>query len=645
MALSPDGRLIYAADLYHDSVVVINPQSGMVIERFKTGRRPYRILFHPDGKIVLRHPLGRRHPGPLRRRQRQPARPTVRVGAHPSDMVWRAGATGDRRRAKRRLRRAPLRRRRQHQSTSIAVGVTAAKECNVVESINIAMTPRQPLGMTPSALALSADGKRLFVACSDANAVAVVDIADGAQPRARLHPHRLVSHRGARAAPTARWWCSTARGCAPIPTRRTAPIPSKRPNPVHAGEPAPPACSTWPHPDRHGVVDRAVHRRATRRLDRDATLANSPYRDAKLDADRARCPKIEHVIYIVKENRTYDQVLGDMKQGNGDPSLVLFGENVTPNHHKLAREFVLLDNFYVNSRCQRRRPQLVHRGHRAGLRAEDVAQQYAGRRKHLRLRRAGPSVAAARRLSLDQRRRSRRLHPQLRLHGQQQAQRRRPAPSRSPACATRCWPRSPTRSYRGFDLDYPDVERAKVFLDELAEYEKTGKMPRLIVMRLGNDHTSGTAAGKIAPLSAVADNDYALGMIVEGVSKSRFWASTAIFVLEDDAQNGPDHVDSHRSPAFVISPCKRRAVDSTHVQHHVDAAHHGIAPGPAAHDALRRRRAAHDRRLPEPAQPGPVRRREAAHSAGRAQPRRRARRRAAPPHELRGGRRESTTTS
>jgi hypothetical protein len=116
--------------------------------------------------------------------------------------------------------------------------------------------------------------------------------------------------------------------------------------------------------------------------------------------------------------------------------------------------------------------------------------------------------------------------------------------------------------YRGFDLDHPDVERAKVFLADLAEFEKTGTMPRLIFMRLGNDHTSGTAAGKIAPLSAAADNDYAMGLLIEGLSKSRFWNSTAVFVLEDDAQNGPDHVDSHRSPAFIISPwVKRHMVD------------------------------------------------------------------------------------
>ena len=122
---------------------------------------------------------------------------------------------------------------------------------------------------------------------------------------------------------------------------------------------------------------------------------------------------------------------------------------------------------------------------------------------------------------------------------------------------TRAALRTP-RSAAVAGIDYPDVERAKVFLQDLAEFESKGEMPRLLVMRLGNDHTSGTTPGKIAPLSSAADNDYALGMIVEGVSHSRFWPRTAIFVLEDDAQNGPDHVDSHRSPAYVISPYARR---------------------------------------------------------------------------------------
>jgi DNA-binding beta-propeller fold protein YncE len=115
-------------------------------------------------------------------------------------------------------------------------------------------------------------------------------------------------------------------------------------------------------------------------------------------------------------------------------------------------------------------------------------------------------------------------------------------------------------NYRGFDLEYPDIERAKVFIKELGEFEAQGNMPKLIFMRLGNDHTYGAAADKLSPLSMVADNDYALGMIVQAMSKSKFWAKAAIFVLEDDAQNGPDHVDSHRSPAFVISPYTHRGI-------------------------------------------------------------------------------------
>ena len=119
------------------------------------------------------------------------------------------------------------------------------------------------------------------------------------------------------------------------------------------------------------------------------------------------------------------------------------------------------------------------------------------------------------------------------------------------------------RLYRAFDLTYPDVDRAKIFIGELAEYEKSGNMPRLITMRLGNDHTSGTSAGKLRRSRAGGGQRLRAGNDREAVSKSRFWTSTVICVLEDDAQNGQDHVDSHRSPAFLISSyVKRRTVDS-----------------------------------------------------------------------------------
>jgi hypothetical protein len=118
--------------------------------------------------------------------------------------------------------------------------------------------------------------------------------------------------------------------------------------------------------------------------------------------------------------------------------------------------------------------------------------------------------------------------------------------------------------FRGYDLDYPDVKRAERFISELQRFEKLGAMPRLQVLRLPNDHTYGTLVGKPTPTAMVADNDLALGMVIEGLSQSKFWKETAVFVIEDDAQNGPDHVDAHRVTALVISPyTKRKFVDSS----------------------------------------------------------------------------------
>jgi hypothetical protein len=114
--------------------------------------------------------------------------------------------------------------------------------------------------------------------------------------------------------------------------------------------------------------------------------------------------------------------------------------------------------------------------------------------------------------------------------------------------------------FRSYDLDYPDVDRARRFLEELAAFEAAGEMPQLCVVRLPNDHTAGTRAGSPTPRAYVADNDLALGLLLEGLSRSRFWKEMAVFVVEDDAQNGPDHVDAHRTVAFVASPYVKRGV-------------------------------------------------------------------------------------
>ena len=548
VTLSPDGRLLYAAELYRDAVAVINPQSGTVIDRFKTGRRPYRILFHPDGKsFFVTHwadgSLG--HYDTATGSQLG----VVRLAAHPTDIVFRAGAPEEVAEGQAtwvaRLFVAAA-----NTNSVYAIGISPGRELNLVESINVSMTPRQPLGMTPSALALSPDRKRLYVACSDANAAAVIDVSED---RSRVegfiptgwYPTAL------RAIASGTLVVLNGKGVRSYPNP-TGPSPVNPQNRTGYVARLQTGTASWIEPFSDDQLARWTH----------TVLADSPYNDGKLD-QTSPLPPIEHIIYIVKENRSYDQVLGDLKEGNGDPTLVLFGENSSPNHHKLAREFVLLDNFYVNADVSAD----GHHWSTAAIANDYVVKlwpnQYANRRQLYDFEGQEPTAqppagylwtnAAAAGVS-------------LRNFGYW-VENKRNAPAGAEQVARVLDPvlaRSTNRFYRSFDTDYPDVDRARVFLGELSDDEKSGSMPRLTLVRLGNDHTSGTTPGKIAPLAAMADNDYALGLIIEAVSHSRFWATTAVFVVEDDAQNGPDHVDSHRSPAFVISPyVKRHRVDGT----------------------------------------------------------------------------------
>ena len=271
---------------------------------------------------------------------------------------------------------------------------------------------------------------------------------------------------------------------------------------------------------------------------------------------------IQYVIYIIKENRTYDQVFGDMPEGNGEPSLCLFGEKVTPNHHKLAREFVLLDNFYVDG-------EVSADGHEwtVGAYATDfVEKSWPLTYGHNRLRKYPYpaegvfSIAAPAGGYLWDR--ANEAGVSYRSYGEFVSNGAKPGEPGRARVASLKGHFDP--QYRSFDMEYPDVKRAARFIEELKRFEQEGEMPRLQIVRLPNDHTSGTVTNLPTPVAAVADNDQGLGMLVEAVSESKFWKRTAIFVVEDDAQNGADHIDAHRTVAFVISPwVRRRARDST----------------------------------------------------------------------------------
>jgi YVTN family beta-propeller protein len=564
---SPDGRLVYAADLFRNSIVVINPQSGRVIERFRTGRRPYRILFHPDGQsyfvsswadaTIYHHrasdgeELGK-----------------VRLAQHPTDMVLSnrkpEAADSDDINYKYRLFVAAA-----NTNQVFSLGISEAKEIRQLEAINVAMTPRQPAGMTPTGLALSPDQTRLYAICSDANTAAVIDLTDAKSRVAGFVPTGWYPSAG-RVMADGRLVVFNGRGNSSFPNPK-GPSPFRRPSPAHTGVDSVHYVGLIQLGSASVVApfDEDQLDRYTKQV-----FANSPYRDELLDDANVPAGNpiptrpgekspIQHVIYILKENRTYDQVLGGIGKGNSDPSLVIFDEKVAPNHYKLAREFVLLDNFYVNADVSAD----GHNWATAAI-APDYVQKmwpnsYAGRRKLYDYEGGEPAAlppagylwtnALAAGIS-------------IRNYGFWTAGKPKPGPDGVQIAIVKDSALAPhtNMKYRGFDLDYLDVDRARTFLDDLKEFESKGQMPRLILLRMGNDHTSGTTPGKISPLSAFADNDAGIGMVVEGVSRSKFWSKTAIFIVEDDAQNGADHVDSHRSPAFMISPYIRRgATDST----------------------------------------------------------------------------------
>ncbi|MEA3212791.1 MAG: hypothetical protein QOE70_5848 [Chthoniobacter sp.] len=271
---------------------------------------------------------------------------------------------------------------------------------------------------------------------------------------------------------------------------------------------------------------------------------------------------LKYVIYIIKENRTYDQMLGDLEGGNGDPALCLFPERITPNHHALAREFVLLDNFYVES-------EVSADGHEwtMGAYATDFVEKTwplsYGHNKSDKwpypAEGTFPIATPAGGYLWD---RAKEAGVTYRSYGEWVTTPKSPttpAKAKAKALEGHFDP-----LYRTFDTAYPDVKRAARFISELQRFEQDGEMPRLQMVRLPNDHTSGTSPGRPTPSAQVADNDLALGQVVEAVSKSKFWPQTAIFVVEDDAQNGPDHVDAHRTIAYAISPYIRRGTrDST----------------------------------------------------------------------------------
>jgi DNA-binding beta-propeller fold protein YncE len=441
------------------------------------------------------------------------------------------------------------------------VTVLDARDGRMLETLSVALAAGDLPGVTPESLALSPDGRTLFVANAGSNAVAVFDVTKPGHSRALgLIPTGWMPTAVRLTPDGGRLLVVSARGLAPHANPRG-------PQPGAPRTSAPQNIAQL-YRGSLGVVALprgAALSGALARWTADV-LAGRPV--AARDETPSAVPRLagastplDHVIYIIKENRTYDQVLGDLPQGNGDPALCLFPEKITPNHHALAREFVLLDNFYANAEVSASGHEWSMAAYATEFVEKDWPISYRGGLTKFKYPSEGRFVAAvpANGYLWD---RAAATGISYRSYGEFTTNGRTPA---DPATTTTPALRGHIDEYyRGWDLGYPDARRADRFIAELHRFDAAGEMPRLQIVRLPSDHTEGTLPGSRTPRAMVADNDLALGRLVEAVSRSRFWPRTVIFVVEDDAQNGPDHVDAHRTVALVISPYVRRgAVDST----------------------------------------------------------------------------------
>jgi YVTN family beta-propeller protein len=451
-----------------------------------------------------------------------------------------------------------------------SVSVIDTEVNRVIRTVRLQPFHRVVAGIAPTALALSPDGTKLYVSCGGINAVAQVNTADGVLegmiPTAWYPTSLSISSDGKLLAVGA--LLGAGSGWREQTSKRF----------VHAYRGA---VSVVSLPDRAQLIDytNAVTENNRMRLagsaaDPEPKAAHEPIPIPRRAGDPSL---IDHVVYIVKENRTYDQVLGDVAKGNGDPSLVMFGREVTPNHHRLAEQFVLLDNFYATGGNSAD-------GHQWLTQANEVDYclwpGYAGR--SYPFDGSDPIAYSGGGFLWDlaiKKKQSVRIYGEYAGRSSEQRALRLELLKQWQAgesFLTRWNITAPVasvdavlaRNYPAYSTSIPDVIRARIFLQDLKGWEASGKMPSLTIIQLPSDHTFGTTPGASSPKAMVADNDYALGQIVDGLTHSRFWKKMAIFVVEDDAQNGVDHVDGHRTVALAISPYVRRgAVDSTFYAH------------------------------------------------------------------------------
>lgn len=601
LAVSADGKTLYVALNLSNRVAEMDAATGQVQRLWDVGVAPFAIVL-ADKKLYVSNWGGRRPAadsvtGPAGQGTfvRVDARSiadegsvsVIDLGAKPEMRTAAAEIlTGPRASA---LALSPNGRYLVCTNTgNDTLSVIDTRTDKVVETLSARQTPADLFGAQPNAVTFDAAGKTLFVCNGTQNAVAVYEFDPGDQESALRGLIPVGWYPGAIAFDAKRkQLCVTnLKGIASTPGKTKSPggpaLGTGFATSQYVG-----SLSLVPVPAK---AELAAHSRVALAnlrypLIQQAKLPPRPGQPARPVPERVGEPSVfKHVIYVLKENHTYDQNFGDIPEGNGDPALCVFGERVTPNQHKLVREFVLLDNTYCCSILSAD----GHEWSMSGIATDYLERSFAGWPRSYPAGNNTNEVDGLAYSSAGFIWDNVLAHGKtLRDYGEFTISRKRWKDTAKKGAPTflDCYRDftsgagaivyssepsvEPLRPYvvkdtMGWDMDVPDVMRAAKFIADLKKAEETGEFPHLTILWLPNDHTSGTKAGSPTPAAQVADNDLAFGQVVEAVSKSRFWKETCILAIEDDPQMGWDHVSGYRTTAYVVSPyTKRKTVIST----------------------------------------------------------------------------------
>jgi len=551
LAMHPRKNLLFVgnrgADPLPGNVTVFDASTGKVVQKIDVDVSPYDLQFNDSGSLLYVSNWGSDNVSVIDVGKGKVVA-TIPTGRNPND-----------------LELAEDGRLYVSNGNENTVTVIDTKKRQAIETINVGPAARAPQGSTPNALALDRKNNMLFVANADNNCIAVVNVKEAGESQvlgfipSGWYPSALLL--------TSQFdlYMGNSKGLEPHAN------PMGPTSPLLKGEPTKDSVRDI----QRGTVNilSVKNLKSEIKAWTKQVYENIPYKDDYLTM--ARPPKepsivpqavgagspIKHIIYVLKENRTYDQLFGDIKKGNGDDRLAIFGEEVTPNHHAIADQFVLFDNLYCDGEVSVDGHSWSNSAIATDYNEKMWPAQYGGHSKTTRSNAYVPAaghlwdLAAKKGLT-------------YRSYGEY-ASRSSDGTTMdaAPGVGGLLNHVSPKFKLPGMR----DTDNVKVFFSELDEYEKNfeshdpnKRLPNFVVMSLPEDHTAGTRPGGLTPRAMVANADWAIGQLVQRMTKSPYWRETAIFMIEDDAQNGPDHVDARRTVGLVISPyTKRSFVDST----------------------------------------------------------------------------------